>query len=132
MITITNTDDIIDSRDIIERIEELEASLREECHSPLTFEEYIDVTHFEDDTLAAEYKKLLDLQEQCEDYVSYWKDGVTLIHENYFEEYMDEMIEDCYELPKNLPFWMNLTIDYDVLKQDYTEIDFDGVTYYVR
>lgn len=120
---INNSMELIDSRDVTERIEELEEILGEELD--------IDDTHFEDDTLAAEYKKLLALQEQCET-IDDWEYGTTLIHEDYFEEYMDEMIEDCYEFPKNLPFWMSLTIDYDALTQDYTEVDFDGVTYYVR
>lgn len=57
---------------------------------------------------------------------------VTLIRESYFEDAMDEMIEDCYELPKDLPFWMNITYDYDALKMDYTTTELDGVTYYYR
>lgn len=135
MITITNTDSIIDSRDIIERIEELEASLRDEFEaedSPLTFEEYIEVTHFEDDTDAYEYKTLLALAEQCKDYADDWEYGVGLLHEDYFEEYADEMLEDCGEIPKNLPFYISITVDYDALKQDYTEVDFNGETYYIR
>ena len=41
-------------------------------------------------------------------------------------------VADCYTLPKDLPFWMTITYDYDALKQDYTGVDFNGVTYYVR
>jgi hypothetical protein len=45
---------------------------------------------------------------------------------------MDEMVSECYELPKDLPFWMTITYDYDALRQDYTKLDFDGVAYFVR
>lgn len=75
---------------------------------------------------------LLDLAEAGENYSPDWAHGTSLIHEDYFEEYMDDMIVDCYELPKNLPCFMTVSIDYDMLKQDYTEVDFDGATYYIR
>jgi len=44
---------------------------------------------------------------------------------------MDDMIEDCYELPK-LPSFMTVVLDYVALRMDYTAIDFDGVTYLIR
>lgn len=112
--TISNMDDTIDSRDVVERIETLQ----------------------EDDNLsvedADELKILLALQDEAEGYSPDWQYGATLIRESYFEQAMDEMIADCYELPKDLPFWMTISYDYDALKQDYTEVDFGGVTYLVR
>lgn len=108
----TNTDDVIDSRDIIKRIEELESD------------------HQEDE--AEELATLKALAVECEKYSSDWEYGETLIHRNYFKEYMDEMIEDCYELPRNIPYWISITIDYDALEQDYTTIDFDGEEYLIR
>jgi len=55
-----------------------------------------------------------------------------LTHENYFETAMDEMVADCYEIPKDLPSFMTITLDYDALREDYTEVEFDGQTYYYR
>lgn len=131
----TNTDNVIDSRDIIERITELESILRgeyEELDTPLSFDEWIAVTIFEHDTEGYEYKILIALDEECEQYADDWEHGVSLIHESYFKAYQDELIQDCFELPKELPFWMKITYNYDALKQDYTEIDLSGETYFIR
>lgn len=120
MSNVNNTMEVIDSRDIIERIQELDILISGESSNE-DFKSFIE-----------EYDSLVSLQEQCSDYANNWEHGVTLIHEDYFEDYMDEMIQDCYELPKDLPFWMKITYDYDALKMDYTEVDFDDVTYFVR
>lgn len=117
--TICNTDSIIDSRDIIERIEELTELIAGEL-SPDYFKEAI-----------KEYDDLMTLQEECEG-VDDWNYGVALIHESYFEQYMDEMLEDCGDIPRNLPCYLSITVDYDALKQDYIEVYFNGETYYVR
>ena len=65
-------------------------------------------------------------------YSSVWEYGETLIHRNYFEEYMDEMVEECYDLPKDLPYWMSIKLDYVALEQDYISVDFDGQEYLIR
>ena len=108
----TNTDDVIDSRDIIKRIEELESDPQEDE--------------------AEELATLKALAEECKLYSSDWEYGEGLIHRRYFEEYMDDLIEDCYELPKDLPYWMTIKLDYDALEQDYTTVDFDGEEYLIR
>ena len=118
---IDNTQDIIDSRDIIARIEELEG---------------IEEPNAEE---AQELAILLKVQEQAEDY-SDWKYGEALIRESYFTDYIKELIDDCYELPKEFNSgawpWRHMTLDYeaaaDEAKDDYTWIDFDGVTYLIR
>ena len=112
--TISNMDDTLDSRDIIERIEELE-------NSPDDFSE-------ED---GQELAALLALQEEAEDYCPDWTYGAQLIRDSYFEQAMDEMIADCYTLPE-IPIFMTITLDYAALRSDYTSVDFDGVTYWVR
>ena len=110
--SITNDMDVIDSRDIIDRLEEMEADLREQYESeetPLTFNEWLEDTKDED---IDDYLTLKEFAEKCEQYSSDWEYGVILIHEDYFHEYMDQMIEDCYGLPKDLPFWATITSDY--------------------
>ena len=115
--TISNMDNTIDSRDIIERIEELTS----ECEdSYLDYDDYMELC------------TLSDLAEECEGYASDWIYGEQLIRRSYFEQAMDEMVEGCYELPKDMPFWMSTKLDYNALEQDYTSVDYDGVEYLIR
>ena len=125
---ISNLDDTIDSRDVIARIEELEAERSEiEEFEPSNLLEV-----FDNSEEGQELTVLKALAEQGKDYAPDWEFGAQLIHEDYFETAMDEMVADCYTLPKDLPDWMIITYDYDALKQDYTELDFNGQNYYVR
>ena len=118
---IDNTRDTINSREIIDRIEELEG-----IEEP-------------DNEEAQELAILLKVQEQAEDCAD-WRYGETLINESYFTDYIEDLIKDCYELPKefesgNWP-WRHMTLDYeaaaDEAEYDYTRIDFDGVDYLIR
>lgn len=142
MTQFSNTDDMIDIRDVIARFEELETELQgyhEEQETTLSFEYALqDAENFpEHSDEFEEFKQLQALLEECkgnggdEEWRGDWY-PVTLIHEDYFERAMDEMIEDCYDLPKDLPFWMTVTYDYAALKMDYTSVDYDGQTYFVR
>ena len=125
----TNTDRTIDSRDIIERIEALEnerESLLYENGGGMSQDE------FDNSDEGKELETLKELEEECKLYSSDWEYGQALIHRRYFEDYMDDMIEDCYELPRNRPYWMNITIDYDALEQDYYSVYFDDEEYLIR
>lgn len=116
-------DDIIDVRDIIERIEELENEVPE--------------TEGQKWANCDEYAALTALMEELsgnggdEQWRGDWY-PVTLIRESHFEEYMDEMVADCYEVPKDLPSFMTITLDYVALQMDYTSTEIDGVTYLYR
>ena len=121
--TISNMDDTIDSRDIIERIAELQAALDGVDAETMTQAEVED---------AEELRTLLALQEEAEGYSPDWEYGSQLIRRSYFEQAMDEMVADCYTLPKDMPFWMSIKLDYDALEQDYTSVDFDGEEYLIR
>jgi hypothetical protein len=123
-----NDQDIIDSRDIIDRIEELKELIEGEgCEEACT--EY-----------KLELAMLEDLAKQGEAESSDWIHGETLIRRSYFVDYTEELINDCYEMPKQMhsgdwPF-RHMTIDYEAaakeLEQDYASIDFDGVEYLIR
>lgn len=81
-----------------------------------------------------------DLEEECCDVISFLDDigvhearnGITLIRENYFEEYCQEWYGEVYgEGLINAP---GLVIDWEKtaknLRQDYTSIEFDDTTFW--
>jgi hypothetical protein len=144
MSTIDNTDDVIDSRDVIARIEELRDEIimnhsLSDC--VCCFYDWL-ALHSDDlleDVGVLEYKKLVELASKCKG-CGDWQYGETLIRESYFTQYIEELIGSCYELPKELESgnwpWSHITIDYEAAaeeaKQDYTTVDFDGVEYLIR
>ena len=144
MDTPENTDDIIDSRDVIARIEEL-TEARDEAlgcahcgvvagsHAAEGCEgEYEPGGPGLDEEEAAELATLEVLAEEGES-LSDWKYGETLIRDSYFETYAQELAEDCGML-ENATSWPGRCIDWEQaareLQQDYTALDFDGVTYW--
>jgi hypothetical protein len=82
----------------------------------------------------AELASLEKLAKQGEDYAPDWQYGETLIRYSYFTEYVQELLEDCGDISKNIPHYV--MIDWDATARnvmvDYTHIDFDGVTYLIR
>lgn len=114
---ITNSEDIIDSRDVIARIEELE------------FE--IDLDDDEKEELTA----LQDLAEEAQGYTPDWRYGAVLINEDYFEDYAQQLAEDIGAINREAS-WPNDHIDWEAaantLKMDYTAVDFNGTTFYIR
>jgi len=173
---ISNTDSVIDSRDIIARIRELEELLDDEYEDykkgfqtdydlyideyvkeddndqPPFFDEWMDMNHLKewsfsewrDDQVSdfgnnkdeiEELEALKDLQSEAS-YSTDWKYGETLIHENYFETYARELASDIGAYDDRNVKWPFTCIDWEAaaeeLKQDYSEVDFDGETYYIR
>ena len=145
---ISNTDNIIDSRDVIARFEELEGerdALQEavdEAREALEEGEKLDLFDAEKELdewnseNEEEYEALKSLCEDGESYASDWSFGATLIHEDYFTDYAEQLCRDIGDIPNDLPDYIACNIDWDGvaqdLKVDYTEIDFDGQTYLVR
>lgn len=123
-----NTDDVIDSRDVIARIEELEDE-RDAL-------EGVKETVLWDRENADELTALKALAEQGEQYAADWLHGETLIRESYFETYAEELAADVCAYDSREARWPLTHIDWEAaaeeLKQDYTEIDFDGVPYLIR
>ncbi len=111
-------EDLIDSREVAERIAYLE--IDEEDNDEGDQEEL--------DALRA-------LAEEAEGYAEDWNYGVTLIRESYFTEYAQDLAEDIGAIDPNASWPMN-HIDWeaaaDALKEDYTQVDLDGIAYYVR
>jgi len=158
-------DDIIDSRDIIARHEELqdeynnllealeEASIavdrmRENCE---TFnqentkiferlqEELVEaqeaLNEFNSSFDKDELDTLTEVISQGESSPD-WSYGETLIREEYFRTYAEELADDTCERPKELDQWPWRHIDWDAaaeeLKNDYSQINVDGETYFIR
>lgn len=202
MNTISNQDDVIDSRDIIARIEELEGDKVEQWiagynmagympdSEPSVFEDFYDAKEYILNTLedytddeaegnpesariplwrqmyeniksieegefsfvdggmcffvsqcesiltdaddAEELRILTELADECEGYASDWNYGKSLIRWSYFEQYMDEIVAYRYTMPKDMPSWMSIVLDYVTLEQDYAIVNFDGVEYLIR
>ena len=125
----------IDSRDIIERIKELEAmkdSMQQDVDNGKTSGSELALWLQGEE--AEELNALIAFAEEASQYSSDWEYGETLIHEDYFVEYCMEMLKDCGELPTNIPWY--IVIDEEAtaenLKCDYAELEFDGQTYYMR
>lgn len=122
--TPSSTDYIIDVRDVIARFEELEAVL---VNEPDNF------SHDESE----EYGRLKSLLDELkgngreEQWRGDWY-PITLISDSYFEDAMDELLEDIGDIPKDLPSYLTITVDYRALQMDYTSCEFDGVTYWYR
>lgn len=141
--------DIIDVRDVIARVEELREE-RQDIVDAAEFNEENEGTQEHRDALAAldawptseEAEELAQLESLLDDMKGYGGDEqwegdwypVTLINESYFETAMDELLEDIGDMPKfkDIPAYLTITVDYDMLKQDYSEVEFDGNTYYYR
>lgn len=111
---ISNSQDVIDSRDVIARIEYLEGT--------------------EDEEEQAELAVLKALAEEGEGSPD-WPHGETLIRDSYFKTYAQQLAEDCGML-KDTNTWPGRCIDWDQavdeLKQDYISVSFDGVDYWIR
>jgi hypothetical protein len=138
---------VIDSRDVIARIEELEGE-RDSFEIDVEMEPDTISIIMESDTDASrvewaiqneddakELKVLIELAEEAEGYASDWRYGETLIRDSYFEDYARDLAEDIGAIKENAS-WPNNYIDWEAaseaLKQDYTSVEFDGVTYWVR
>lgn len=116
---ITNTEDQLDSRNVQERMDYLEKE-----NDPSA-----DMIH--------ELETLTELKRQYVDYFgeSSWEFGAQFVRDSYFQDYAQELAEDCGMIPEGLQWPVNC-IDWEQaardLEMDYTEIDFDGVAYQTR
>ena len=167
---ITNSADILDSRDIIRRIEELESdrapyvdaideaeeaiteaeeALRQAdegvntselqeavCKAVEAREKALDaLDEFDDTAEGEELATLKAVAEEGENYADDWNHGVALIRDSYFRTHAEELADDLGLVPSDAP-WPLTCIDWrraaEELKADYTAIEFDGVTYWVR
>ena len=183
--TIDNFDNVIDSRDVIARIEELEGEREALLDNLGEAESALEVAtdhegacdeaykyHDSDDTRstpewtdwrqaikdlesaqqahdeaaealegwdassdADELRILKALADEASGYAADWQHGETLIRDSYFKEYAQELAEDIGAIDNNASWpltcidWVQATRE---LRMDYSAVDFDGVTYWIR
>lgn len=117
----TLNDSIIDLRDVIARFEELE-DLEER-----------------DSDENEEFESIKKLLEELAGYGGdeQWRGDwypCTLISDDAFADYAQELLKDCGTIPSDLPEWVS--IDWDetakAVQQDYSSVELDGDTYWYR
>lgn len=153
------SDDTISSEDIRNRLEELTdeqadlasdirewedqlASVTDECELNAAAEELARAEYRLEVWEKENLDELNALKEICRQGEGYgdWAYGDLLINKSYFTDYIQELIDDCYEMPKDFNSdawpWRHMKIDYEAAaeeaKHDYVEIDYDGTTYLFR
>lgn len=139
---VSNTEDIIDSRRIIERLEELEAqeqyavdAIEDEESAETTAEVDGEAFYGLDTDEAEEYLSLKRLQEEASGCAPDWLYGAALIRDSYFETYAQELAEDIGAINSDAS-WPNSCIDWEQaareLQQDYTLVNYDDEEYWIR
>jgi hypothetical protein len=150
--------DILDTRDLDERLEELleleatwneakealtdaEASLETArlTHDEETIEQAeVEVEEYQSDVDEAELdsddtKELEELKGLKEE-ISEWHSGTTLIPESDFEDYSRDLCEDIGDIPKDFPDYIviNWKATSNNLRADYSEIEYKGENYLYR
>lgn len=150
--TIDNSADVIDSRDVIARIEVLEGErealtdAREAARVALVAADDREAMAAMEDAMQAvidwdtdymgELAALIELAKEASDYAADWQYGETLIRDSYFQTYAQELAEDIAgkaishaQWPLNCIDWAQAARE---LRQDYTSVEFGGVTYWIR
>jgi hypothetical protein len=137
----SNADDAINSLDVIKRIEELESAFEA---AGLDWEKLLpDSADYDDQGLgddsdaegyAIELKALKVLTDEGANYAPDWRYGETLIRETHFAEYVEELVSEIGDMPKEIPGY--IVIDWEATanndKLEYAEVYFSGVAYLIR
>ena len=138
---------IIDTRDLHDRLEELKAK-QDEIQNKKDEIENSEALEIDDDTVAdleLELEQLesdfdkdeqeeLDELENMESEIPEWKDGETLIPEDEFVDYCEELCKDIGDVPREIPWYIEIDWDKTAenIKADYSEIEYQGTTYLYR
>ena len=157
MATFDKYSDVIDSRDVIARIEELEGEREalqleiddaetqwlkteagtNEAHAVVDRRQaaYVALDAWTASDDADELRILKALADEASGYAADWRYGETLIRDSYFRDYAEQLADDIGAIDRNAS-WPVKCIDWDQaareLQMDYSAVDFDGVTYWIR
>lgn len=112
--------EIIDTHHLIERRTEIEAELEDTDPNEI---------------VRGDLEEELSEIREIEDNISEFPYGETLIREDYFTEYAQQLAEDIGAINPDAQ-WPLTYIDWeraaDALKMDYTTVEYRGNTYYAR
>ena len=137
----------LDTRDLAETREELKQTILDSFLEE--FPQYEDMTdtfediRFEEEEIQSwkdgwldEIVTITDIEKLEDEIGSEWEYGVTLIEEDDFEEYCEEFVTDCGYISKDTPSLITNNIDWsgiaDDMKQDYSEVVYNEITYLYR
>jgi predicted nuclease with TOPRIM domain len=100
----------LDTRDLQERLEELEGERTDlqEAVNDAEGEEEKQTAHEELDSWEGDNLEELEALWKLKDEVSEWDDGNTLVPEEDWIDYVEEMLKDCGDLPRNLPWYIEI------------------------
>ena len=147
--------DVLDSRDLQKRLDELENELEELIEELEDAEEELDTYEGEDeedlgdlqeevslakdalkewkDENQEELDEILAMKDEC---APKWKYSVSFIAEEDFEEYAQDLASDLYGEEIRNASWPFDCIDWEKaaasLRMDYSSIDYQGTTYLFR
>lgn len=120
--------DIIDVRDVIERIEELESIVGDDH----------DAANQDDASELAQLESLMSDLADCGGGNEQWRGTwypLLLISESHFRDYAEQLAEDIGAI-NAAASWPNCYIDWDraadALRMDYTPVTFNSVEYWTR
>lgn len=138
MTKFSNSDDMIDVRDITARIEELEDEQNDFEHDDDGNRTEADWADANPDD-AAELATLASLMSDLAGYGGdvQWRGAwypAVLIAESHFADYCQELVEDIHDMPDGMPSYLviNWKATADNLRIDYSEVEFDGETFLYR
>jgi len=124
----------IDTRDLHERYEELRDKI-EEAQEAWADSETDDPKPEPSDVLDADELADWNDLDYMEEYIPDFWHGETLIHEDYFTEYAEELAYELGAVGRDAP-WPASYIDWEAaaeaLKVDYFEVEWQGETYLAR
>jgi hypothetical protein len=135
----------MDTRDLIEERENLKQQILDSFLE--NFPHYEEMTDTFEDILFEE-EEIESWKEDWEDELqqieeindlenevgSEFEDGVTLIEEDEFEDYCQELVEDCGYISKDFPSWIEVDWSKTAynMRMDYSETEFRGTNYLWR
>jgi hypothetical protein len=137
---ITNSEDMIDVRNVIARVEQLESELKDA--QPMDDSEQV-LSADDNEDLTGQSEELHRLTTLLEDLAGNggdeeWRGAwhpLMLVRDSYFEDFAREEAESL-DLVKSDARWPYTCIDWEQaareLQMDYRTVDFDGVTYWYR
>jgi len=127
----------VDSRDVVRYFQDRESDLAVLKEDLEKWENEGGDGRPDDEEMADLEQEVEDLKafiDECESNSCDWSYGETLIPEDEFVEYVQQLCEDIGDVPRDIPDY--LVIDWeataDNIKADYAEVEYKGEVYLIR